>query len=254
MRPVPASRPRLFLLCPVLVACALLAGCGGPPRGGPRGDRALLKPTPPLTGEQTFFEDRLLVEIDVSAFGFKGREPKGGEAAGPGGPGGGRRGGGGFGFSGSMGPIQGGMGGGGPGGGRGGPPGGGMPGEGGAAAVDPEQYRIQAIQRGVSRRPPVMIHVRVTNRGTEAATVRILDFLSPLGNFVVLPEKLEIPAGQSIETEPMASQLAGEYTEAPVTLVIHTAGKKEKKTLTLRPDPDAPPAPDGPPPAPGQTP
>lgn len=236
----------------LVVAIALaLTGCGGPPRGGPEGDRARLKPVPPLAGQDTFFEGKLLVELNVSAFGFSGRDPKGA----PSGPdGGGRRGGGsGVGLSGGFGPIQGGIGGGGPGGGgpgggRGGPPG--MEGSTGGA-IDPEQYRVQNIQRGVSRRPPVMIHVRVTNHGETPATVRILDFLSRLGNFVVLPEKLEIAPGQSVETEPMASQLGGEFSEVEVTLVIHSAGKREKKTIILRPDPNAPAA-DAPQPPPGK--
>jgi len=231
-----AFRRSVLIFGSALLGAWLLAGCGGPPRGGPGGDRAMLRPMPPLEGQEPFFDDQLLVEINVSAFGFKGREPRGdGEAGEGGGP---RRGGGmGAGMSGSFGPVQGGFGGGG-GGRRGGPGGEGGPGAG--AAVDPEQYRIRNIQRGVSRRPPVMIHVRVTNRGPAPATVRILDFLSPLGNFVVLPEKLEIAPGAAVETEPMASQLGGEFTEVPVTLVLHTGGRREKKTLTLRLDPDAP--------------
>jgi hypothetical protein len=209
----------------------LLAGCGGPPHGG-RGGRpaAQLQPIPVLSGRGEFFHQTLLVELTTSAFGFKGREPGNTTEVGRGGP---RRGGN-VSVGGGFGPLHAGMGGGG-----GGGLGGGHRGPGREASdtdrADPEQQRIQNIRRGASMRPPVIIHLRVTNQGTEPMSVRIADFLSPLGNFAVRPENLALAPGQSLEVDPMSSQLAGELIEVPVTLVIQSAGRKEKQTLDLKP-------------------
>ena len=215
----------------------LLAGCGGPPHGGHGGGpSAQLSPIPPLAGRGEFFNRTLLVELTTSAFGFKGREPGASSETGRGGP----RGGGNVSVGGGFGPLHTGMGGGG-GGGRRGPD----REDFGRDRADPEQQRIQNIRRGASMRPPVIIHLRVTNQGTEPMAVRIADFISPLGNFAVRPENLTLAPGQSVEVDPMSSQLAGELIEVPVTLVIHSAGQKEKQTLDLKPA--APPSAESPP-------
>jgi hypothetical protein len=80
---------------------------------------------------------------------------------------------------------------------------------------------------------PVLIHLRFTNHGSAAVTLTIDDFVSPLGNFAVRPEQLTIEAGQSAETEPMTSQLAGLYSETDVTLALRLGVKAEKKIFTL---------------------
>lgn len=81
---------------------------------------------------------------------------------------------------------------------------------------------------------PVMIHLRFTNHGTAPVDLRITDFLSPLGNFAVRPEKLTLAPGQSLETEPMTSQLAGAFTEVMATLVLRLDGRAEKKGFPLK--------------------
>ena len=91
---------------------------------------------------------------------------------------------------------------------------------------------------------PVMIHLRFTNRGPAPVTLRIDDFVSPLGNFAVRPEQLALEPGQALEPEPMTSQLAGAFTEVDATLVLRLGAKGEKKTFTLHavPEPDKDPA------------
>lgn len=81
---------------------------------------------------------------------------------------------------------------------------------------------------------PVMIHLRLTNHGPAAVELQITDFLSPLGNFVVRPEKLTLEPGQSLETEPMTSQLAGAFSEATATLVLRLGDRAEKRSFPLK--------------------
>ena len=94
--------------------------------------------------------------------------------------------------------------------------------------------------------PAEMIHLQLTNHGTERINVNIVDFVSPLGNFAVQPEKLTLEPGQSVEVEPMTSRLGGAVTEVEATLVLRLAGKTEKKIVVLRaassgtPEPAAP--------------
>jgi hypothetical protein len=88
--------------------------------------------------------------------------------------------------------------------------------------------------------PTLSIHLRFTNMGTERVELVVEDFASPLGNFAVQPEKLEIEAGQSVETEPMSSLLAADsLTETEVTLALRLSGNAEKKVLALRAVPAA---------------
>jgi hypothetical protein len=94
---------------------------------------------------------------------------------------------------------------------------------------------------------PVMIHLRFTNQGPAAVTLWIDDFVSPLGNFAVRPEKLVLEPGQALETEPMTSQLAGAFAETDATLALRIGPKADKKTFRLKAVPapatkDAPPA------------
>ena len=79
-----------------------------------------------------------------------------------------------------------------------------------------------------------MIHLQFTNHSPERVVLDIVDFVSPLGNFAVQPEKLTLDPGQAVETEPMSSQLAGSLAEADATLVLHLAGRTEKKVVVLR--------------------
>lgn len=194
------------------------------------------KPPAPVAGEATYFDGQLVASVHVGA---EFRRPEGG------GEGGGRsehegrsgrRGGGGMSFGGGAGPMQFGGGGGGPGGG--GPRGDGPPGEfggnaGGSARLMPAN--------GV----PLMIHLRLRN--TSAAPVEVVcrDFASSLGNFVVQPATLTVPAGETAEFTPMTSFVQGDLPdELPVTLTLRIAGKTEKQIVVLRPAPrETPPPP-----------
>jgi hypothetical protein len=64
-------------------------------------------------------------------------------------------------------------------------------------------------------------------------TLIIDDFVSPLGNFAVRPEQLTLAPGQSLETDPMTSQLAGALAEVDATLVLRIGTTGEKKTFRL---------------------
>jgi len=91
--------------------------------------------------------------------------------------------------------------------------------------------------------PPVMIHLRFTNNGPEKADLIIADFLSPLGNFAVRPDKLALEPGQSLEVDPMTSRLAGEVTGGEITLSLKLGKETETKTVTLEPKPESAPPP-----------
>ena len=82
--------------------------------------------------------------------------------------------------------------------------------------------------------PAEMIKLQFTNHGTEQVVLNIVDFVSPLGNFAVQPDRLVLTPGQSAEVEPMSSRLGGSVTEVEATLILHLAGKTEKKVIVLR--------------------
>jgi len=89
--------------------------------------------------------------------------------------------------------------------------------------------------------PAELIHLQFTNHGSERVVLNIVDFASVLGNFAVQPEKLTLEPGQSMEVEPMSSRLGGSIIEVEATLVLHLAGKTEKKIVVLRAVPGSPP-------------
>lgn len=94
---------------------------------------------------------------------------------------------------------------------------------------------------------PLMIHIRLHNTGSAAVEVAIPDFASPLGNFVVQPATLTIPAGESAEVSPMTSFVQGDLPdEMPATLVLRVAGHSEKQVIVLRPVPRNKPTPSDP--------
>lgn len=203
----------------VLLLSLIAAGCASDEGPRPRTGRRS-PPLPNLTGQETFFDGRIVAELKVGAMtGFN----RGSE--GPGGGGedhGGRRRGGGRGHGGS------GMGGGGH----------HEEGEPGPDSATPEQTQLRTARRAEQMgSPPVMIHLRFTNTGSERAELVIADFLSPLGNFVVTPEKLSLEPGQSVEVEPMTSRLAGEITGGEISLALHLGSRQETKTITLQPEP-----------------
>jgi hypothetical protein len=216
---------RAGLVPAMLILLVLAAGCSSDPgpsrRGGPAGARA--KPPTPMAGQDTFFDGLILAEIHVGTDGMPEIAPDG-SGPGSGGEGRRRRGG----SSGRM-SVAGGT------GGFGGNVAGGVPfGEGGRPARD------FGGAPGTGPRPmmgggrPVMIHLRFTNQGTAPVELHITDFLSPFGNFVVRPAKLTLEPGQSLETEPMSSQLAGAFSEVTATLRLRLDGRAEKKSFPLK--------------------
>lgn len=207
-----------------MILLVLAAGCSSDPGPGRRDDPAgaRSKPLAPMAGQDTFFDGSILAEIHVGTDGMPEITPDGSGPSG-GGEGRRRRGGG----SGRM-SVAGGT------GGFGGNVAGGVPfGEGG-------RPRDFGGAPGTGPRPmmgggrPVMIHLRFTNHGTAHVELQIADFLSPLGNFVVRPEKLILEPGRSLETEPMTSQLAGAFSEVTATLVLRLDGRAEKKSFPLK--------------------
>jgi hypothetical protein len=178
---------------------------------------------PPLAGQAVFFNGQITAELNVgNGPGFDGNPAKDDETPGtehkPHGSGGGG--------------MH--MGGGGGGGGRhhggdsdsGGPE--------GDPSAQVEREHLQAMRHSAaSTNPPVMIHLRFTNNGTTHADLLIADFLSPLGNFVVQPEKLALEPGQTVEVEPMTSRLADEISATTVTLALRLAGQGEKQSIPL---------------------
>jgi hypothetical protein len=189
-------------------------------------------PTPEMAAHGTFFAGQIEAEVLLNRGGFG---PRGGgrdgapPAGGPGGGGGGR---GGFGGGGRRG-----------GGGRGGAPvdSGGGPSR--SAEVDPAS-RIVAVNR-----PPVQLHLRLTNHGTEAVEVEVLDFNSDLGNFVVQPRKIALAPGASAEADPMTSRLGLTAEAIALTVKMRVNGKVEQQVLPLEtiPAPGAAPVPATPP-------
>jgi len=210
---------RFPILAAAFVVILLAAGCASEEQesvfNAPE-HRARPKPTP-LAGNGTYFEGQVGVEITVGAMdrpaGLGRPEGSGGDEHWSGGRRhGGRR------------PS-----------GEGYEPSGERP-EG--AGAGPMMHRPMGV--------PEMIHLKFTNHGPEKVVVAIADFVSPLGNFAVQPETLTLAPGQSLEVEPMSSQLAGPLAGVDATLVLRAAGKSEKQIIKLRAVPPATPAPAGP--------
>ncbi len=224
MRSLAPFWPRLLtgLLVFLLASCAT---DDRPRRGAPP------KPPQPIAGEANYLSGSLVASIRV---GMEFQRPEGGGDGGERGgrDGGGRRGGsngGGMSFGGGAGPMRFGSGGGGPGGGGRGGRGDGPPAEFGRdAAGSPRARPANGL--------PLMIHLQLRNTGTTPLEVAVRDFVSPLGNFVVQPATLTVPAGESAEFSPMTSFVQGDLPdEMPATLALRVAGKTEKQVIVLRP-------------------
>ncbi len=224
-----------FRGCRLWAAALLLlfvAGCASESPHHGRGSRQ--PPPPPLVGEETFFNGQITAELKVGAgVEFEGKADERGGGGGAreqhgGHGGGGFRAGGGFG---------GGFGAGGGGGGHHGG-GGGAPPDGALGADRGMMMRPMPGAGG----PPMMIHLRFINHGPEPAELLVADFLSPLGNFVVQPEKVSLAPGEAVEVEPMTSRLSADVGDIPVTLALRLRGQPEKKTIVLHVAPAAPPA------------
>lgn len=216
MRPLAPFWPRLLtgLLVFLLASCA---SDDRPRRGAPP------KPPRPIAGDANYLSGSLVASIRV---GMEFQRPEGGGDGGERGgrEGGGRRGGGGMNFGGSAGPMRFGGGGGQGGGGRG------ERGDG-----PPAEFR-SGLQARPANGLPLMIHIQLRNTGPTPIEVAVRDFVSPLGNFVVQPATLTVPAGASAEFSPMTSFVQGDLPdEMPATLTLRVAGKTEKQVIVLRP-------------------
>lgn len=175
-------------------------------------------PVPDLEAHAMFFAGQIEVEVLSGRGEFAPRDPSNG-ATGSG------RGGGGF----SLGGGSGRRGGGGA-GRRGG--GGGEPAPSGSPRTNDDGTPV--LHLPVSNLPPVRLHLRLTNHGTEPVEVEVTDFNSDLGNFVVQPAKILLPSGESVEANPMTSRLGFSADEIALTVTMRVSGKVEKQVLVLR--------------------
>lgn len=199
----------------LLLISVAFAGCASGPDQRPGRQTGRREPIPTLSGSQAFFDGQIAAEVRIGAMeGFPRGGPDQGEVSREGRRG--RRGGGG-GFGGGL---------------SGGP---GMTSPEGAGPGElREGPRGGGARRSAPSGPPVMIHLKFTNLGTEATELRIADFLSPLGNFVVHPEKLTLAPGASVEVEPMTSGLAQQVGGGDVSLTLQLGPRQETKTVPLQ--------------------
>ena len=87
-----------------------------------------------------------------------------------------------------------------------------------------------------SNLPPVTLRLQLTNTTDAPIEITFNGCDSALGNFVVMPGKLTIPAGQLAEPDPMRSLLGVPADEIPIELSLAVTAKSEKKTVTLHLD------------------
>lgn len=83
--------------------------------------------------------------------------------------------------------------------------------------------------------PPVALRLRVSNLTAAPVEVEFIECKSYLGNFAVRPEKITIPAGDSGQPDPMVSLLGVSGEEIPVTVTLRLDGKRETQTLLMVP-------------------
>lgn len=225
------------------LALLALTGCESDersPRRGPpprEAGAATPAPAPEMSAHARFFAGQIETEVLLGRAGFG---PRADGKDGPPGGGEGR----------SRGGFTGGFGGGGGkrgGGSRGSGGGGGDFGEsrGGASrSADPASPIV------AGNRPPLRLHLRLTNHGTEPAEIEVLDFNSDLGNFVVQPRKISLAPGASVEAEPMISRIGLTADAIPLTIRLRRSGQTEQQKLMLQVIAATVPPPAPPPPAP----
>jgi len=89
---------------------------------------------------------------------------------------------------------------------------------------------------------PVQLRLRLTNHGPEPVEVEVTDFDSRVGNFVVQPRRIVVGAGESVETDPMTSELGVDAAEIPVSVGLRINGELQKQTVVLRVKPSPAPS------------
>jgi hypothetical protein len=82
--------------------------------------------------------------------------------------------------------------------------------------------------------PPVTLHLILRNPGSAPLKIGVTDFSSDLGNFVVYPDTVEVPADDSAEPEGMVSQLGVVSDTIPVTVTLTLGAAKETRTVLVR--------------------
>ena len=82
--------------------------------------------------------------------------------------------------------------------------------------------------------PPVTLHLILMNAGPEEVAVKMVDFDSDLGNFVVDPDTVTIPPGRTAEPTPMVSQLGVSSDEIPFKVRLQLGKASETRTVVVR--------------------
>ncbi|HXQ81751.1 MAG TPA: hypothetical protein VN775_10580 [Opitutaceae bacterium] len=82
--------------------------------------------------------------------------------------------------------------------------------------------------------PPVTLHLILLNAGPDEVSVRMVDFDSDLGNFVVDPDTVTIPPGRTAEPTPMVSQLGVNSDVIPFRVRLRLGKASESRTITVR--------------------
>jgi hypothetical protein len=81
--------------------------------------------------------------------------------------------------------------------------------------------------------PALTLRLKLENRGTQSLAMEIIEVSSELGNFAVRPAKLEIPAGETLEPDPMFSKLGITSDPILVKVVLRLAGAREDQTIAV---------------------
>lgn len=88
--------------------------------------------------------------------------------------------------------------------------------------------------RHPNQSPPLEIRLRFTNQSDQPVDVVVADFLSPLGNFVVQPERFTLQPRQSFDVEPMTSLIGDNFRDGNTSLTLQTGKTKETKVFELK--------------------
>lgn len=91
-----------------------------------------------------------------------------------------------------------------------------------------------------ANQPPVQLHLRLINHTKTELHIAVPDFESELGNFVVQPDTITVPAGGSADAYPMTSRLGLTQATVPLTVELQLNGRTETQTLSLHVKPAAP--------------